>query len=262
MKKENVTRESLKRNIMKKVVFDIEYNTTLDIKKYIEEKRDFFYKFFKEYSSGDEKEIKIEIGNQNKILENNVIGTVHSFRKFKNETNVQMTITKNNISFEINPENNYKKINDYIETIDEILKEMKSSDSFLNISKITLKKSSYEIYQNLEELFKDFEKSIICGSNDKYKRKLIREIETIEYKTFLIYYNRGIESGIVQKNGEQYEAFRGYLDITGILDKDKLEELREEIRDILYNLNDALFDIFKDSVTEDFLNRNLAESGE
>lgn len=266
--KQEITREMLKENIMKNVLITIEYSNTLDINEYIAKKRKFIYKYFKLYKFGEEKEIKIEIGNQSKVLENNIVGKIHLFKEFVNgkkiEKNVQLSITKNNISFEINPENNYICIEPYIKSLVAILSSMKEEDPFLKIKKVILRKNSFKIYESLEKLFEDFEEKIISVSNEKYKRKLIREIETIEYESFLIFYNRGIETGLIQKDNIKQEAFRGYLDISGILEKDKLENIKKisELHNLLYKLNLALFDIFKDSMTKSFLNRNIGDKNE
>lgn len=273
MEKEKITRELLKRNIMKGASFNINYTTALNIENFIDKKRQFFHNYFNFYKEGEEKEIKIEIGNINKVLENNVIGTVHLFKGFKNkdisveekginvEENVQLNITRNNINLEINPGNNYKKIDNYLNFIVLLLKEIELEDTFSRINTITIKKNSYDIYNNLEELFKNFEKNIISDTNDLFKRKLIREIETIEYKSFLIYYNRGIENGIIQENGQTREAFRGYLDISGILEEEQINNCSkiEDLKKMLFDLNEALFDVFKFSMTEEFLNKNLGE---
>lgn len=261
--KQEITREMLKENIMKKVLITMEYSSTLDINKYIDEENKLFYEYFRSYNSGEEKEIKIEIGNQSKVLENNIVGGIHLFKGFVNndqiEENVQLSVTKNNINFEIDPENNYKCIDPYIKSLIRILSSMKKVDPFLKINKVILKKNSFKIYESLENLFEDFEKKIISSSNEEYERKLIREIETIKYKSFLIFYNRGIETGIIQKEGKPQTAFRGYLDISGILENDNLEDIKEinDLEKVLQNLNLALFDIFKNSMTESFLNKNI-----
>lgn len=265
-----ISRDDLKKNITKNVSFLLEYDGAVSLENFVSQTVEFFKNYFKESSSEQEQEIIIEMSNKNNVFSNKQIGNIQVYSKFINnstiEEDVKLIIGKTNVNFEIGCQN-YDKIDVYLNFIIQLIFLFKKTDPFFQLKNFIINKKSFEIYHSLDLVFEDFKQDILYPekfSNSSFNTKVIREFQTIDYKkgseSFLLYYNRGIEKGETSNDGKIITAYRAYLDFSGILNEKKIQELNwqdeESIRNTLVSLNDALFDIFVLTMTNEFFEKN------
>lgn len=269
-KKVIISRDDLKKNIMKNVSFLLEYDGAVGVESFISKNVNFFSCYFKESFSEQEQKIIVRLPNQKKISRSKQEGIVQVYWGFINgeniEEDVQLIIGKTNVNFEIGCKN-YNKIDVYLNFIIKLIFLFKETDPFFQLKNFVINKKSFETYPSLDLVFGDFNRDILYPekfSNSSFDTRIIREFQTIDYKkdeeSFLLYYNRGIEKGETISSDETVPVYRAYLDFSGILNEKKIQELNwkdeKSITQTLESLNNALFDIFVLTMTKEFFEKN------
>lgn len=270
--KGSIGREMLKSNIMKSIMFKFDYYGVIDIKDTIKEFTNSFgtyFDFFEEQNENywnDENSIE-EISNTLAIPKTEIeTQTFYRFKSTKFANNpIAFDISKYCTILRVECEN-YTNIDPYIDFLSKYFKLFFDINKYLRLQRADLRKIGSKIYLNHYEIFDDFEQKYFDFEieSDYYNLKTLRKIETYTVKEFdlNIVHARIFDTGLYfdEEKQDELPAYRIILDIGGYMDGESLikHEYAKNMSDLLKRINDQyLFDIFKKSVTMEFLKKNI-----
>lgn len=130
-----------------------------------------------------------------------------------------------------------------------------------------MRKIGSNIYESFESIHEDFEKEYFSFKEIYFDdfSLLGNRIEDILFRDdtkLKVNFIRNLDTGNVfdENTGESTKAFQVSLDLDAYLDEDALisNNYKENLTKLIaYINNDILFNLFKNSVTKGFLNKNL-----
>lgn len=160
----------------------------------------------------------------------------------------------------------YVSIDEYLAFFAKFVDFLLEKNDYLSIKRIGLRKIGGKIFFNIDDIFNDFEKAYFNFDFSETDYNSLRnnhiDVLFLDEQNPMINYMRSFETGEYWKEEENrsVSAYQVILDIDGYYQETTLKSLGFEqghILGLLENLNhEHLFNIFKMSVTEDFLNRN------
>lgn len=269
MKKDDFDRYSLKSNFMRQIIFRIDYKGVIDIKDFVSHLSKYPQNQFKSYEPLSHNTIDFEVTKIDDISETLSIPvkeiTKENIHRFTNNSfgndELILDISKYFSILTIRCEN-YETIDNYREFFSSFAHQLFAFEKFLSIKRFGLRKIGGKIFNSFEEIFNTFEKSIFNFdfSSSPYISQKANYLDVLKSeKEFpIINYRRSIEKGIIRNTNT--EAFQVILDIDAFLLDENLisDSLQQEtFNELLKEINnDHLFNLFKLSVTEKFLEAN------
>lgn len=270
MKKDEITRDQLCGNIMRSLTIQIDYNLIGNIQTFINEVGKELYQEFGEYNKISENEIKIELKPDLNELQKNLsipikeleTTIIHSFEKKDLDDNLVTLLISDYYMLLSVKCNNYKKIDDYLIKFADVFLKMKKKIDYINCKRFGLRKIGYDFYENVNEIFKDFEQKSFFILNNNFilnNEKILQSVKTEDEK-YNINISKFIDGGEIfdELNKEIKKAYRVVLDLDGYFyfnNQEKKWDNQENIIREISVLNDYLFILFKDHVTEEFLKK-------
>lgn len=269
MQKSEFNRYSLKENQLKKVLIRIDYSGVTLIDKWVDEiKTSFIKKYFAQYFKRIHNNAQIDLSNIEDIAESLSIPIselvrepIHSFTEglFPNQENqVQLDITGFYTTLSIDCIH-YNNLDIYIDFITELITLLLQSDNFIQIKRVGIRKIGGAEFDTLEDIYNTYEKeTVFCQLVDKKGVTIVSREYTdrfLKNEEVKVNYTRLCRN--IRINGK--DRIQVILDMDGYVDQfliaDKQYKFPEQLHEILsQQINDYLFELFKDSVTEKYLN--------
>lgn len=269
MPKSDYDRYSLQENQLKKILIRVDYSGVTQIENWVENiKTSFIKNIFGNYFKRINNNATLDLSNLTEIAKKQSIPIseiikepVHTFTesKFSDREDI-ITLDITSLYFILSIECvRYKSIDPYIELISQLIENLLSSDSFIQIKRIGIRKIGGHEFDTLEEVYQVYEKDIVfCNLIENDDINMInREYTDRFFKTkeqIKINYSRLCRNiKIKDKNKIQVILdMDGYID-DFIITKNNYK-FPEETKNILADkINNYLFELFKSSVTLKYL---------
>lgn len=276
----DVDRYCMKSNIMKKVIFRVDYKGVIDIKDFVKSSlEELINPFFEDYETTFQNTFNIDL-NINAMSELLSVPIkeiekqeIHRFTG-SHFTNKDQTKTTDSVVLDISKYFStlevtcleYKNIDPYLDFFALLMSRMTEFTKFISIKRIGLRKLGSKVFYDFDEIFETFEKKYFYfdfSEKDLFPNK-INHLDVLEkdHTSPVINYSRSFDKGTyISEDGEK-DAFQITLDLDGYMEEDRLP--KTEIKDPitffsshLKNINDNfLFKVFVMSVTDQFINAN------
>lgn len=268
------SRQSISSESLKRVIIRYDFKGVTSIDTWIAEiKTKYCSKLFREYNIGEYGQATIDLRNLEEISERLSIPLSEVSRQpihqFSGSTfdglqdSVQLEITKFSITLVIECRN-YVSIDPYLDFINKLVLSLLSTDAFIRIERIGIRKFDGFQFDNWDDLELNLNSSIIGPLNDLIKdTALLREYTDSWYwEQFRskINFTRKIRN--VQLVSEKH-VYQVILDMDAYTD-DEILRIPDTINpDFLkgetLRLNEAIFEIFKNSITERYISSHAKE---
>ena len=277
------SRYTMRANMLKKVLIRIDYSGVTDINEWIKEFKanadlsSHFCKYRKEVQN----QASFNISNMEEIAQSRSIPLkafqsepLHRFSEASfrgegeeadREDKVVMEVTGLFMAFTIDCIN-YKNMDVYINFLCKYIQAFISNDRFIDIQRIGIRKVGGDVFRNLDEFAETFETNIFATPDVKNLNGLLIDRE---------YHDRIIKSdGTVKVNfsrrcraipaDDGSVAYQALLDIDGYVDDSIIQDngykFPNDFENVLKEkINEYLFDLYKLSVTEQYLSNNGEE---
>ena len=171
MPKSDYDRYSLQENQLKKILIRVDYSGVTQIENWVENiKTSFIKNIFGNYFKRINNNATLDLSNLTEIAKKQSIPIseiikepVHTFTESKfsdREDIVTLDITSLYLILSIECVR-YKSIDPYIELISQLIENLLSSDSFIQIKRIGIRKIGGHEFDTLEEVYQVYEKDIV-----------------------------------------------------------------------------------------------------
>lgn len=273
--KDTITREQLEKNMMKNVIFRLDFQGIINLEDILKGFQQNFKGKFKDMETTYHNHIDLQIVNFEEISESLSIPVKELERQeifqFSNNQFGNDTLTFNISKYfaSLNVECvEYKCIDEYLNFFSSFADFLIETCDFLKFKRIGLRKVSGKIYLTPEAVFRDFEKKYLnfdFGNNFKPIRSQYLDFLQKNDHSPIVNYKRLLSTGMyfdVDQN-KSVSAYQIQLDIDGYLQEDLLPEKvnKGQIKGIFEDINvNHLFNLFKMSVTEEFLNEHIRKT--
>ncbi|MGN0282689.1 MAG: hypothetical protein ACI4B3_10405 [Prevotella sp.] len=277
------SRYTMRANMLKKVLIRIDYSGVTDINEWIKVFKDneVLSSHFGKYRKETQNTASFSISNMEEIAQSRSIPLnafqsepLHRFSEASfrgdnenqdREDNVIMEVTGLYMAITIDCVN-YKNMDVYIDFLCNYIQEFIKNDRYIDIQRIGIRKIGGDVFCNLDEFAQTFETNIFTTPDvgnlngtlidREYHDRIIKSDGTVK-----VNFSRRCRAIPADNGGVAYQAL---LDIDGYVDKgiikNKGYSFPDDIKDILQDkINDYLFDLYKLSVTEQYLKSNGEE---
>lgn len=260
-KKQDIVRKDLTSNILKKVILRIDFLRILKIEELVSSVQE--YLSTKQFFLMDET-ILNDINVELKINDpdDNIIKKHVKHKKiyiFKNNTS-ELIIAENFISFNVNCETNYN-FETCINIFSNIVLNAQKIFNFIKFTRIGIRKINNVVCkcENLYSCFdENFFKNLILDTSNIIEWNKRTSLDNFDYNNHSFNVSKLIQKGFIEDNEKNdISAFSVILDIDGYLKNDiNLGNFKSEknIKDIINNINEDIFKIFKSMLTVNFIN--------
>jgi uncharacterized protein (TIGR04255 family) len=271
--KENIQRENLRGNIMKNIIFRIDYQGMIDSKDFVKIFTQTFPNKFNSYTINTQNSLDLQLNNIDD-LSNTLSIPVTEIKKQDIHRFKENTFGKDKLTLDISIFSTilniecleYENIDIYIEFMKRYLEILLGSNEYIALKRFGLRKIGSNIYFELAELYSDFEKRYFMYDYE------IEDYYSLKYRCEEVLYNdkhklninfiRIIDTGLYfdEEKKENIKAIQATLDLDAYMNEESLifNEYKSNLKDLMAVINNHyLFDIFKKSVTSKFLNKNL-----
>ena len=278
----NFSRYTMRANMLRKVLIRIDYDGVTDISEWIKlfkEDKELSSHFLK-YTKGVQNQATVSLSNMEEIAASRSIPLstfqsepLHRFSDamFKDEDGIQredkitMDVTGLFLTFSIDCVN-YKNMDVYISFLNNYIKAFLDNDKYIVIQRIGVRKLGGDVFRSLAEFSETFENSVFAtpdvanldgGLIDReYVDRIIKNDESVK-----VNFARRCRAIKTNDGNMVYQAL---LDIDGYVDKGLIEKNKYKFPNDFENvvktkINDYLFELYKLSVTEQYLNENGEE---
>jgi len=268
MAKNNYTRENIGVNdMLKRIIIRFDYSGVTTIDRWVEiyKETESCKKYFNNYKIQEINSAQISSKNLNDIETNGYIPItgytrdilhVFSGKIPTHSEKIELQISSTSCSLDIHCNGDYKGASPYLDLISEYMTDFLRLDSYIQISRIGLRKIDAQTYNTKEEICNDFESDFFFGKSIRKKEK-----EQKEYKDNYVDEDNKLKTNmsrvyrqIIENGTKKHQVI---FDADSYVDTEIDTELKHkyaEIHQILKSLNENLFEIFRDVVTEQFLN--------
>lgn len=268
MSKKAFTRSNMRENMLKKVLIRVDYNGVTDIDKWILKlkKDNSLSSHFKSYNQELQSRTSFDLSNlgdfevSNSYPSSRIKEPLHKFYEgnFKDrEDAVLMEVSGYFLVFTITCKN-YINLDIYIEFLSEYFEKFLKFDKYIDIKRIGIRKVGGDEFDSIEGVGKTFEK-IIFGLNIKGIPKKKFELEYVdrffdEEQNIKVNFSRRCRTINVKGKGSIYQAL---IDLDGYVDSSVMTHADFDnpncFKQLITNINNYLFELYKISVTEQFL---------
>lgn len=169
---------------------------------------------------------------------------------------VTLDITKVSVCLSVNCNEKYEKIDEYIDLVAGVMDLLQANDSFVDIKRVGIRKIDGDDFDSISEANHVFENVMNVDSKDNMIVFQKNQDEVLFDTSSKIQINRSFSTQRCWTNSKSQEKYRVKLDIDGyLLEKFIKVKKKVDMRKVLCQINDKLFEIFKESVTHDFLEK-------
>lgn len=265
--KEDVKRKQLTSNILNKVILRIDFLRIIKIEDLVSEVQEYLNN--ENFNlTNDEFINTVEFAiNDPDISAMNGFNVKKNIKRqkvynFKNSNNTCLAITESCIIFNIDCKNRYN-LEEYIDVFCNIIIKAQNKFDFIKFIRVGLRKINNIICvpENLYDCFdENFFKNITIDKEHKKNIKYMKRtsLDNFAYSKYLFNVSKVVQEGIFNDNeNTDIKAVNAILDIDGYLKDNKLlEDFKdtESIKDVILNINDDIFNIFKSMLTISFIN--------
>lgn len=267
--KSQIKREDLRNSLLKQVIIRLDFTSMVDLNGYIGilTRSDWFKTVFTDYKNAiTEDNVNVEDRTTRINDSNGKDVRVFYGCNIPPEKNTNLAITEDVICLTINCDNNYYKIDDYIELVKRVWDLLISFDSYVKIKRIGIRKIDGIELPNgndANRYFEYFDQGVCNPGLDyllgrEYTDRFIKEPQNIK-----IIYTRNVRLMVGEEGNTTFIFVLDtdtYADYEMFLDnvykwKNKLRPDYDELGNLLMgNINTASFEMFKRGVTKEFLN--------
>lgn len=269
----DITRTDLKRNMMKKIIFRLDYQGILNSSDIISSFNKTFKDKFGVLQTTFHNKVDFDMNNIEEMSETlsipiREIEKQEIYRLSENKfgsDKLTLDISKYFTTLNVDC-TNYKNIDEYLAFFSELTDFLFDTNEFIVIKRIGLRKIGSLIFFNPKDVYKsfeqkyfnfDFEDTEFCSIRNRY-------IDVLQYdaNSPLINYVRSFETGKYYDEGakKELDAYQVLLDIDSYFTEQILKPLdfkKGDIKSLLETTNNKhLFKLFKMSVTQEYLNDN------
>ena len=273
---------SMQANMLRKVLIRIDYDGVTDINEWIKtfKGNKELSSHFRNYTKGVQNRATLAFSNMEEVAASRSIPLsafqsefLHRFSDgvFKEEGGqaredvVVMDVTSLFLTFSIDCVN-YKNMDVYINFLSNYINEFLENDKYIVIQRIGVRKLGGDVFRSFSEFSGTFEKSIFATPDvanlggdlmdREYVDRIIRRDESVK-----VNFARRCRT-ISAKDGDI--VYQALLDIDGYVDKRLIErnnyKFPSDFVNVVKNkINEYLFELYKQSVTEHYLKNNGEE---
>lgn len=280
MSKEQYTRHNLTHNMLKKVLIRVDYNGVTNIENWVDTvKRDRrFNTVFNGYNQGYLNQATFDLSKMEEVARQRSMpmsafsaAPLHRFFDSKfpgRQDKVTMEVASLFMTFQIDCIR-YTTINDYFDFLTTYFNAFLQTDPYIKIERIGIRKISGGAFPSLPAMRETFEDRFFVGHqvDSDNTAMMDREYHDRYMKTFINVPHReksvkaNYSTRCRQINGET--PYQAILDIDGyvdsfIINKDSLH-FPAGFRATLDRINDYMFELYKLSVTENYLSQHVQQ---
>lgn len=273
--KSSIKRTDLKKNMMRTIIFRIDYQGIIgSMDDLVNVFHSTFQNKFKKFDAVFQNTIDIELNNAEDISKSLSIPVKEIikqqiYRFSENEFGTDscvLDISKYYTALVVTC-TNYSYIDEYLKFFSEYIEFLFKENSFIQIKRLGLRKIGGKIYNQVDNIYDDFEKEYFNFKIGEYhvSRNNYTDVLFADKSSPVINFNRSLESGfekVQHPDGriEENPAYQVILDLDGFYDESRLSTIKfskDNTKEILETINHKhLFDIFIMSMTEDFIEKN------
>lgn len=266
-------RENIKNNFLRRIILRVDYEGIVDIKdilKNLESKlpslgfteRNFGFINNAEFELNDpemiESELKIPIKELSKI---------ETYKYRNSDGNVELEVNELYSALNVDV-NNYNDINKYCNIFSEVINGIKEKSVYLKINRIGLRKINDCIIRDKSRFNDYFDKEYFFDISNKLRLNSIKTekintqfVDTFSVEKYMFNYIRIVSGGVLTIGSQNYDVYQAVIDIDGYsYDRELLNTLlgdTNEISNIILELNENLFELYSNSLTQSFKEKLL-----
>jgi hypothetical protein len=274
IQKNDISRENLKDNIMKMIIFRLDYQGMIDSTDFVKIFKEKFSKSFSDYCKNAQSSVDLEITNVEDIS-NTLSIPISEIQRQDVHRFTGNTFGTDKLTLDISVYSsvlqieciNYVNLNPYIDFITSYINLLMETNEYLSLKRFGLRKIGSNVYFDFNEIHKDFEINIFkfdkqIEGNFSLVRNRVEEVLLQDDLELKINFVRYLDTGFYfdPQTSEEKKAYQVTLDLDAYLDETSLlkNNYRSDLIKLIPEINNKyLFNLFKLSVTEDFLNNNL-----
>lgn len=278
--KSEITRYMMRRNILRNILFRVDYKGIVNVNEFLSKiKEELLEPYFSEYNNTFNNNVNIDLSGTSiedvsKMLSLPVKEVsqqeihIYSKSRFTNDgapttDEVELRISKYFTTLEIKCKGEYKNIDPYLEYFSNLINNLLETNSYTRFKRIGLRKVASQIFRERDEVYSIFD-------SNKYGDVLDGLFSPLEFnridilrkpdQSYIYNYGRGLKSVqiINKETGEKGDGYLALIDLDGYITEESIDGTFA-IDQCLTEINDVLFDLFKNAVTDKFLNENLVE---
>ena len=278
----NFSRYTMRANMLRKVLIRIDYDGVTNIDDWIKlfKENGKLSSCFQKYNKGVQNQATVTLSNMEEIAASRSIPLstfqsepLHRFSDavFKDEDGTQredkivMDVSSLFLTFSIDCVN-YKNMDVYISFLSNYIKAFLENDKYIVIQRIGVRKLGGDVFKSLEEFSETFENSVFATPN---VANLDGQLMDREYVDRIIKNDSSVKVNFIRRcralnTHEGDTIYQALLDIDGYVDRVVIEMNKYKFPDdfesvVKSKINDYLFELYKLSVTEQYLKDNGEE---
>lgn len=277
--KSDITRYMMKKNILRNILFRVDYKGVVNVSDFISTIKDKLLEpYFNEYNNTFNNNVNIDLSGTSiedvsKMLSLPVKEVsqqeihIYSGSKFTNgdmptTDEVELHVSKYFITLEIKCKGEYKNIDPYLTYFSSLIKNLLSYNNYTRFKRVGLRKIASQLCGNINEVNAIFEP-------DKYGNILDDKFALVEFnhidiirkpeQPYTYNYRRNLKSVQVinKETGVKSDGYLALIDLDSYIIEENINHGDFDVEKSLKEMNNVLFDLFKDAVTDEFLNRNI-----
>jgi len=265
-------RSQLKYSLVKQIIFRLDFDGIMesDAERIASDLRDTIYEAgYPEMDKRQENQIDVQIKMELNGSDNNNLAISNTNNSivyvFKNEEKEVIEINKSFLTFTINIAEKYTSFDKYMDLIAQIVYAIKSGSKYFKPSRVGLRKINICFLKDIKTISNYFSTGTfdIKELVEHFKGQDVVASNTLSLlinDPYKINYIRNVQKGIVQdEQGEQETVYQLVVDIDAFMDAttDIIAALTdvEGIKGAVRGINEAVFEMFIKSLTDDFVDR-------
>lgn len=260
-KKDEIRRTDLNNSMLKRVIIRADFTPMLDLEATVSDinRQEWFRGKSNNY---ERRTLEVKKDEEQDNLEGQYVKRFDDCN-IEPEKNVTLDIGSNFVCIDINCDEHYTQIDEYLRLMVNIVGHIVGLDNYVKMDRLAIRKTdgleSIE-GKTADEVFEYFDQQIE-EEGDKFTYRTYTDSFIYSKKQVMVHYNR-----TVRVIPGETATFIFVLDIDTYLERGNIENRRPNVDELwaLYyeRLNEASFDLFKRGVKEDYLNSIMKEQDE
>lgn len=263
-------RYSFKHNLLRNVLIRIDYTGITNIDNWVESFQIKMMDYFSVYNRGIQNNARVNLTSLEEIANNLSIPieeirkeTIHEFSSWKKDAN-DVTLSISPFFMTINVRcKEYKNIDIFLELTKVFLEKMYASNPFFDVHRIGIRKVNGKVFNTVDEILNIYKKELFFGKEvDEKKSKPLQREYSYRYilkdSTIKVNYSRQYR---LAKSFDGKEKHQVLLDIDTYVDKFNIDKCNYNLKDncieVLQTINNHQFEIFAESVENDYLQNKV-----
>lgn len=253
--KEDIKREMMSHSMLRRVLMRADFSSMLSLERTVSLLND--QEWFKgKFLNYEKRELKINRDERTEIDDDDLEGRV--VKRFDDcsiapERNVTLDISSKFVTMLINCDNNYKKIDDYLNLFVKVVAFIVDNDDYVKLSRLAIRKTDgmeFNSGEDADAVFEYFDQNIADHQHDYYYYRTYTDSFIYGKSNVNVNYNRSVK---ILGNGK----FVFVLDIDTFLDLERINNKRPTEAELKKafeeTLNESSFELFKRGVKLDYL---------